>query len=64
MDLMLLSANSIHPQISLWKGKPSVLTTVFAIMVWHYWITQATTITLRLLVSGEQEEVKVSNCKV
>lgn len=61
---MLLSANSIHPQFSLWKGKPSVFTSGSAIVVWQYWITKATTITLRLFMLRALEELKVSNRKV
>ena len=64
MDLMLLSANSTHPQFSLWKAKPSVLSSGSAIMVQQYWITQATTITLRLLASEALEGLGGSNCKV
>lgn len=60
MDLMLLSANSTHPQMSLWKGKPSALTVGSAIMFWQYWITPTTTITFRLLGSEALEKLGVS----
>lgn len=54
----------LHPPFSFWKGKPSVFTSDSSIRAISYWITQATTITLRLSVSEALVEFKVSNCKV
>lgn len=48
MILMLLSANPTHPHCSLRRAEPSALTSGSAITGHKYWITQATTIRLRL----------------
>ena len=58
MNLMLLSANPTHPQCSLRRAKPSVLTSGSAITDRKYWITKATTIRLRFKRSSGSLIVK------